>query len=372
MQTSLAKKHDRSKMVLTIAFTVICIVYVLPIVIVLINSFKTNAAVNTDTFALPNEDTFVGWQNYIKGMTFGNYPFIKAVFYSLFITQVKLPYFSFTSMAFAKIGLNTPWTIPIVYLGFGAGLAVFMFSGFVKTIPLEIEEAAAIDGCGPVRTFFLVVLPMLFMTKPGFAQKIREYVENGGTVVATYLLGYVDESTLCWLGGFPGDGLREVFGVTASELDTLYPGEGNRAIWVKSSQQSSIKDYCELLQPAEGTEVVAVYGQDFYSGHAAVTHHVFGKGHAYYIGARLDDAGNAAVLRAALADAKVHLRDLPQGVEYYCRESENARYHFYINTTQSAVKVQVESGADLLSGKNVLGSMELKPYDACAIEEKVK
>ena len=218
MQTSLAKKHDRSKMVLTIAFTVICIVYVLPIVIVLINSFKTNAAVNTDTFALPNEDTFVGWQNYIKGMTFGNYPFIKAVFYSLFITlvssalilictsmaawyvsrvgslvskivyylcvfsmvvpfqmvmftlsrtaeQVKLPYFSLTSMAFAKIGLNTPWTIPIVYLGFGAGLAVFMFSGFVKTIPLEIEEAAAIDGCGPVRTFFLVVLPML---KPTF------------------------------------------------------------------------------------------------------------------------------------------------------------------------------------------------------------
>ena len=124
--------------------------------------------------------------------------------------------------------------------------------------------------------YMLVVLPMLFMTKPGFAQKIREYVENGGTVVATYLLGYVDESTLCWLGGFPGDGLREVFGVTASELDTLYPGEGNRAIWVKSSQQSSIKDYCELLQPAEGTEVVAVYGQDFYSGHAVVTHHVFG------------------------------------------------------------------------------------------------
>ena len=218
MQTSLAKKHDRSKMALTIAFTVICIVYVLPIVIVLINSFKTNAAVNTDTFALPNEDTFVGWQNYIKGMTFGNYPFIKAVFYSLFMTlvssalillctsmaawyvsrvgslvskiiyylcvfsmvvpfqmvmftlsrtaeQVKLPYFSFTSMAFAKIVLNTPWTIPIVYLGFGAGLAVFMFSGFVKTIPLEIEEAAAIDGCGPVRTFFLVVLPML---KPTF------------------------------------------------------------------------------------------------------------------------------------------------------------------------------------------------------------
>ena len=218
MQTNLAKKHERSKMALTVAFAVICIVYVLPILIVLMNSFKSNAAVNTETFALPNEDSFVGLQNYIKGMTFGNYPFIKAVLYSLFITlassalillctsmaawyvsrvgslvskiiyylcvfsmvvpfqmvmftlsrtaeQVKLPYFSFTSMALAKIGLNTPWTIPIVYLGFGAGLAVFMFSGFVKTIPLEIEEAAVIDGCGPLRTFFLVVLPMM---KPTF------------------------------------------------------------------------------------------------------------------------------------------------------------------------------------------------------------
>ena len=218
MQTNLAKKHERSKMALTVAFAVICIVYVLPVLIVLMNSFKSNAAVNTETFALPNENSFVGLQNYIKGMTFGNYPFIKAVLYSLFITlassalillctsmaawyvsrvgslvskiiyylcvfsmvvpfqmvmftlsrtaeQVKLPYFSFTSMAFAKIGLNTPWTIPIVYLGFGAGLAVFMFSGFVKTIPLEIEEAAVIDGCGPLRTFFLVVLPMM---KPTF------------------------------------------------------------------------------------------------------------------------------------------------------------------------------------------------------------
>jgi len=199
MQTSLAKKHDRSKMALTIAFTVICIVYVLPIVIVLINSFKTNAAVNTDTFALPNEDTFVGWQNYIKGMTFGNYPFLKSVSYSLFITVVSvaliLLFCSMSAWYIARVNslgsrifyylclfsmivpfqmvmftltftadqlkLNTPFTIPIVYLGFGAGLAIFMFLGFVKGLPMEIEEAAAIDGCGPLRTFFLVVLPML-------------------------------------------------------------------------------------------------------------------------------------------------------------------------------------------------------------------
>ena len=203
MQTSLAKKHERSKMALTVAFAVICIVYVLPILIVLMNSFKSNAAVNTETFALPNENSFVGLQNYIKGMTFGNYPFIKAVLYSLFITLASSALILLcTSMAawyvsrvgslvskiiyylcvFSKVvpfqmvmitlsrtanklHLDTPWTIPVVYLGFGAGLAVFMFSGFVKSIPLEIEEAAVIDGCGPLRTFFLVVLPMM---KPTF------------------------------------------------------------------------------------------------------------------------------------------------------------------------------------------------------------
>ncbi len=195
----MGKREERGKMVLTIIFTVICIAYIMPILIVLMNSFKSNAAVNTETFAFPNANSFVGFQNYIKGMTFGNYPFLKAVGYSLFITLASTAlilvctsmaawYVSRVGSFFSKIvyylcvfsmvvpfqmvmftlsrtanrlSLDTPWTIPVIYLGFGAGLAVFMFCGFVKSIPLEIEEAAAIDGCGPVRTFFQVVLPML-------------------------------------------------------------------------------------------------------------------------------------------------------------------------------------------------------------------
>ena len=195
----MAKREERGKMVLTIIFTVICIAYIMPILIVLMNSFKSNAAVNTETFAFPNANSFVGFQNYIKGMTFGNYPFLKAVGYSLFITLASTSlilvctsmaawYVSRVGSFFSKIvyylcvfsmvvpfqmvmftlsrtanrlNLDTPWTIPVIYLGFGAGLAVFMFCGFVKSIPLEIEEAAAIDGCGPVRTFFQVVLPMM-------------------------------------------------------------------------------------------------------------------------------------------------------------------------------------------------------------------
>ena len=198
-KTSSFHAEKRTNNILTAFFVLLSIAYLYPIFIVLVNSFKSNAAINTDTFALPNADTFMGFQNYIKGMTFGNYPFYRSVEYSVVITVLsvalillctsmaawyisrvgsticKIAYFMFVfsmivpfqmvmftlSKTADTLKLNTPWTIPVIYLGFGAGLAVFMFSGFVKSIPLEIEEAAAIDGCGPVRTYFSVVLPML-------------------------------------------------------------------------------------------------------------------------------------------------------------------------------------------------------------------
>ena len=191
--------EKRRKGALTMVFAVIAIVYVLPIVLVLVNSLKANSFVNMNPFALPNADSFVGTKNYVKGVTFGNYPFFKSVGFSLFITLVSSMlilvctsmaawYIARVSSAMSNIvyylcifsmvvpfqmvmftlsktadqlHLNTPWTIPIIYLGFGAGLAVFMFAGIVKSLPLEIEEAAAIDGCGPIRTFFSVVFPML-------------------------------------------------------------------------------------------------------------------------------------------------------------------------------------------------------------------
>ena len=195
----MAKRNFMSKTILTVVFSVISVVYVIPVFMVLLNSFKINTFVKTDTFAWPSGEMFANWDNFIKGMTFGNYPFYKSALYSLVITLLgTLLILLFTSMAawyisrvdsllcrivyfgcvFSmvvpfqmvmftlsrtadKLDLNTPWTIPVIYLGFGAGLAVFMFTGFVKSIPLSIEEAAAIDGCGPVRTYFNVVVPML-------------------------------------------------------------------------------------------------------------------------------------------------------------------------------------------------------------------
>lgn len=180
-------------------FVLVCILYLMPIFIVLMNSFKTNSSINTNTFAFPNAETFTGLSNFINGMSFGEYPFLQSAAYSVLITIVSAAlilvctsmaawYISRVGSLFARIvyyicifsmvvpfqmvmftlaktantlHLDTPYTIPIIYLGFGAGLAVFMFAGFLKGIPLEIEEAAAIDGCGPIRTFFLIVFPML-------------------------------------------------------------------------------------------------------------------------------------------------------------------------------------------------------------------
>ena len=190
-------KNKKSEIAMIVILTVISVLFIAPIIIVFMNSFKSKLYINSTPFALPNADSFVKMANYGEGLI--KTGFIQAFFITLFITVAsvvlivlltsmtawylvrvkshftKVLYYLFAfamivpfqmvmftlSNVADRLKLNTPWTIPIVYLGFGAGLAVFMFVGFVKSMPLEIEEAAAIDGCGPIRTFFLIVLPML-------------------------------------------------------------------------------------------------------------------------------------------------------------------------------------------------------------------
>ncbi len=193
-------KTERTRLnLLSVLFGIIALIWVFPVFLVLVNSFKVNTYVKTDTFSLPFGEEWAGWSNFINGMTAGNYPYIKCILYSFFITiastfliilctsmsawyisridslvsrivyylcifsmivpfQMVMFSLSFTA---DKLKLNTPYTIPIIYLGFGAGLAIFMFAGFVKSVPIEMEEAAVIDGCGPVRTFFTIVLPVM-------------------------------------------------------------------------------------------------------------------------------------------------------------------------------------------------------------------
>ena len=191
------KKRSRISTLGTGAFTILGLVYIAPILIVLMNSFKKKVYINKEPFTLPTEKTWNGLENYLTAID--KYELLSAVGWTVFITvgsvlvilvctsmcawyitRVKTKFtkilyllcvFSmvvpfqmvmFTlSLVADRTRLNRPRGIIIIYLGFGAGLAVFMFCGFVKSIPLEIEEAALIDGCTPLRTFFSVVLPIM-------------------------------------------------------------------------------------------------------------------------------------------------------------------------------------------------------------------
>lgn len=184
-------------MFLTVVFSIISILWLCPIALVVINSFKKKAYISRRPFAIPTDKMYVGFENYINGIK--KTGFIEAFGWTLLITvgsvaaiilctsmcawyisRVKnavttaiyylclfsmIVPFQMVMFPLSKIAdmlkLNTPWGLIVVYLGFGAGLAVFMFTGFVKSIPLEIEEAAMIDGCTPIQTFFHIVLPVM-------------------------------------------------------------------------------------------------------------------------------------------------------------------------------------------------------------------
>ena len=192
------KQKSLVNTIATIIFSVLSVVWVYPIIMVFMNSLKKEQAISTNTaFQLPNAASFAGLDNFVDAISSKGFlsafwyslvitvtavvlilvccsmcawyitrvnSFASKVCYYLFVFSMVVPFqmlmFTLSSLS-DHMGLNTPYNICIVYLGFGAGLAVFMFSGFMKSIPIEIEEAAMIDGCSPIRTFFSVVFPIL-------------------------------------------------------------------------------------------------------------------------------------------------------------------------------------------------------------------
>ena len=192
------KKKQIQDTIMVVFLSILALLYVYPIVMILFNSVKKETAITTSgAFTLPTADTFAGLANYANAIA--SKGFLQSLGYSLlititsvaailiccsmcawYITRVKgklskILYYLFVfsmvvpfqmvmftlSQTADSLNLNKPWNIWIIYLGFGAGLAVFMFAGFMKSIPLEVEEASMIDGCNPLQTFFLIVLPML-------------------------------------------------------------------------------------------------------------------------------------------------------------------------------------------------------------------
>ena len=211
----------------------------------------------------------------------------------------------------------------------------------------------------------LVVAPMLYLTGGDVVENLESYVNHGGTLYATYMLGTVDDTDLCWLGGIPGSRLKEVFGIVAEEIDTLYPVERQHA--AADGKIHELLDYCEVLQ-LHGAKELALYADGYYKDMAAVTTHPYGKGQAIYQACR--DAGSLkdAILCKLVRELKIPSAvkcsgALPHGVTAHSRTDGKTTYTFvenYMDTPAPAISLHAPM-TDLLTGETT-DSVTLPPY----------
>lgn len=236
--------------------------------------------------------------------------------------------------------------------------------------------ADVIDMEQPLDSYRLVIAPMLYMVRPGVAERITRFVEQGGTFVATYWSGVVDENDLCFLNGFPGP-LRDVLGIWAEEIDTLYPTDENSLVphagnTLGLSGQYKIRDLCELIH-AESAQVLATYGADFYAGRPTLTVNQYGQGSAYYVAARteqafLDDFYSA--LTAQIGVRPVLDAELPLGVSVTYRGDDEQRFVFVMNFNNAPATLALgqETLLDLFTGEAVQ-TLDLQPYDVRVLRQ---
>lgn len=202
---------------------------------------------------------------------------------------------------------------------------------------------AIIDETSLLDEYDLVIAPMAYMLRGDFAARVERFTAAGGTFVATYLTGYVDETDLCFLGGFPGP-LKGVLGIWDEELDALYPQDSNTVQWNGKSYRAV--DLCERIH-ARGAQVLGTYGSDFYAGSPAVTCNRYGKGKAYYIAARTEEAflnDFYAVLCGELGIKSCVDAELPAGVNAQVRTDGERDFVFLMNFTgdEQTVSIQEE------------------------------
>lgn len=225
-----------------------------------------------------------------------------------------------------------------------------------------------IDVTADLSKYKIVAVPMLYMYRDGIAEKMREYVKNGGILVGTYHSGIVDEHDLCFLGELPGDGMNEVFGIWNEEIDALCDNDSNTLV-LNDGREYEIKRLCALIH-AKGAKVLGTYKSDFYKGTPALTVNDYGSGKAYYIAGAVGDdfaddfykelADKAGVSRSVNAK-------LPYGVTSHVRVGENGeRFIFVENYSGNEVELPLDSVYYNLSGEK-LTSLSLKDYDVAVI-----
>ncbi|MCI9096858.1 MAG: beta-galactosidase [Lachnospiraceae bacterium] len=213
----------------------------------------------------------------------------------------------------------------------------------------------------------LIVAPVLYMVKDGMAQALEAFVEKGGTLVLTYMSGIVGQSDNVHLGGYPGP-LRRLAGVWVEEIDALAPEQFNQVV-MDSGESCKCGLVCELMH-LEGAESLGTYGDDFYKGMPAVTRNSYGKGHVYYVGTHIEEAGLDNILDKAAAEAEVEsVVSGGEGLEIVCRKTkEGKKLYFVMNfgEQERTLPACFAGQRDLLTGEKAADT--LKKYEVCIIE----
>ncbi len=236
---------------------------------------------------------------------------------------------------------------------------------YEKNIPVDI-----VFPDSDISRYQIVIAPMLYMLKPGFAQKIEAFVANGGVFVATFLTGLVDENDLAFENGYPGP-LSRVLGIRVEEIDALYPDQSNVLVMADDSGSYTIRRLADLLH-TEGAQVVATYGSDFYAGMPVLTRNTFGRGTAYYLASDPEPAFLDRLYGELLDQSGIHpVLHVPQGIEAAVRVKDDRSLLFLLNHTPNELKIDLgnEVRRDLLTGESVSGVIRLSGFSVGILEQ---
>jgi len=218
----------------------------------------------------------------------------------------------------------------------------------------------------------LLVVPMLYMMEENLITRFKEYVHNGGNIVMTYISGLVDENDLAYIGGWPKQ-LQDIFGMRLVETDTYYPKDRNTVIY--KGKEYEVRDYASILEVANAT-ALGTFKEDFYAGEAAVTKHKFGKGQAYFIGARLEHAFHedfygTLLEELAIAPAPAANVKHNKGVSVQVRQDKDNEYIFVMNFTEKPQKIQLNFDAlDMVTNEIIAGEQLLNQYGVKILKKK--
>ncbi|WP_339784616.1 beta-galactosidase [Paenibacillus sp. FSL R7-0313] len=259
---------------------------------------------------------------------------------------------------------------PTVALNYVDQIHKYYAAFFRRNIQVDI---VSVDT--DISKYDIVLAPVLYMVKPGFAAKLEKYVEAGGTFLTTFFSGIVNENDLVTTGGYPGE-LRKLLGIWVEEIDALLPEQKN-SIVLKETYGDLQGEYgcgmlCDLLH-SEGAEVIAEYGDDFYKGMPVVTRNTFGQGEAWYVASDPDDRFLDGLLGQLAAAKNVEsLLETPEGVEVSARTKDGKPYLFVMNhnaTTQS-YDLGTAKAHDLLTNRELSGSVEIEARGVQLLEMK--